>query len=105
VKRFVRIAGTVLLALAMSSAMSGAWAQPGKANGRAARDQDTRQSVQRNGDADRRGSELSKEDRERLRRDIREYGNDVYRDRDRNHDRNRKDDSRARRPERERSRR
>jgi hypothetical protein len=82
--RFIRIAGTVLLALAMSSAMSGAWAQAGKGNGRGDRNPDDRQSSPRQPDANRnRHHELSKEEREQLRRDIRNHGHDVYRDRDR----------------------
>jgi len=103
VNRFVRIAGAVLIAFAMSSAVSGAWAQAGKGNGRGS-DRDARPPQQRNGDANRgRDSDWSKEDREQLRRDIRDYGRDVYRDRDR--DRGRGDDSRTRRTERDRPRR
>ncbi len=94
--RFVRIAGAVLLALAMLSATSGAWAQAGKGNGRGFRNPDARPSVPRQADADRRRDrELSQEDRDQLRRDIRDHGRDVYRDRDR--DRDRDSDRRPRR--------
>lgn len=94
--RFVRIAGTALVACAMSVAVSAAWAQPGKANGRGNRDADTRQSGSRQTDAERqRERGMSKEDREQLRRDIRDHGRDVYQDRDGGRDR----DSRPRRDE------
>lgn len=99
--RFVRIAGTVLLASVMAGTMSGAWAQAGKGggNGREMRNPDARQSPPRQSDADRRHErELSPEERERLRSDIREHGRDVYRDRDR--DRNRDGDRRPRRVDR-----
>ena len=100
--RFILFVGTVLLALAMS----GAWAQPGKGNGRGGRDADARQDrSERRDDALRRGRDLSPEERERLRRDIREYGRDVYRDRDRDREANRDRDRGPRRTERERPRR
>ncbi len=82
--RFVRVAGTVLLALTISGVTADAWAQGGNGNGRGSRDPDTRQAQPRQPDADRkRDSRLSKEDRDQLRRDIRDHGQDVYRDRDR----------------------
>lgn len=83
--RFSRIAATVLLALMMSGVMSGASAQGGNGNGRGSRDPDARPSPPRQADVDRRRrQELTPEEREQLRRDIREHGRDVYRDRDRN---------------------
>jgi hypothetical protein len=87
----------VLIALATS----GAWAQVGKGNGRADRDQDTRQSTPRDQDPQRGdGRQWSQQDRDQLRRDIRDYGRDVYGDRDRG--RARDQDRRPQRPERSR---
>jgi hypothetical protein len=95
--RFAAVVGAVLVALATS----GAWAQAGKGDGRADRDQDTRQPVQgdqgpQRGD----GRQWSQQDRDQLRRDIRDYGRDVYGDRDRG--KNRDPASRPQRPERSR---
>jgi hypothetical protein len=95
--RFAAIVGAVLIALATS----GAWAQAGKGNGRAERDQDTRQPMQRDQDPQRGDArQWSQQDRDQLRRDIREYGRDVYGDRDRG--RNRDPNARPQRPERSR---
>jgi hypothetical protein len=95
--RIAPVVGMVLIALTTS----GAWAQAGKGDGRATRDQDTRQPMQRDQDAQRGdGKQWSQQDRDQLRRDIRDYGRDVYGDRDRG--RNRDPDRRSQRPDRSR---
>jgi hypothetical protein len=95
--RCALVVGTVLIALATS----GAWAQAGKGSGRAERDQDTRQPVQSDQNTQRGdGRQWSQQDRDQLRRDIREYGRDVYGDRDRGS--NRAPDRRPQRSERSR---
>lgn len=75
----------VLIALATS----GAWAQTGKGNGRMDREREPRQTWQQDQGQDRNGGrQWTQQDRDQLRRDIRDYGRDVYGDRDRGGNRN-----------------
>jgi hypothetical protein len=95
--RFAAVVGAVLIALATT----GAWAQAGKGSGPKDRDQDTSQPTPRDQDPQRGdGRQWSQQDRDQLRRDIRDYGRDVYGDRDRG--RNRDPNGRPQRPERSR---
>jgi len=97
-QRIVRIAGAALLALALCGAALDASAQPGRDGGRGNRDdgarqlqreraeamEQRRQQMMRERGEMRRGMhELSPEERQQLRRDIRDHGRDVYGDRDR----------------------
>jgi hypothetical protein len=98
-QRILRIAGTVLLAVTLTGAMSAAWAQPGRNGDRRPGDRGPQQMQP--GEMGRRGDmrdmrdmrdreqmrggmyrQMSPEEREQLRRDIRDHGRDVYGDRD-----------------------
>ena len=92
IKRFLRIAGMVLLVAAVAPA----WAQAGK-NGRPMAEPDRRgvgdqqreqrreqmrEQMREREDMRRGPHDMSPEDRRQLRRDIRDHGREVYRDRD-----------------------
>jgi hypothetical protein len=101
-QRLLRIGGTAVLAATLAGAMSAAWAQPGRGGDRGPGERGPQQTqpgeMGRRGDMQgmqgmqgmhdreqmRRGMarELSPEEREQLRRDIRDHGRDVYGDRD-----------------------
>lgn len=96
--RVAMIAGAALLALALCGIAPGASAQPGRSGERAPRDAGARQlereraeameqrrqqTMRERGEVRRGMPPLSPDERQQLRRDIRNHGRDVYGDRDR----------------------